>query len=460
MHRAWFIIGCLIGSLPGFVRGDGEQQDPKSEPAGSEILLELASAPVVLTEAALSATAAAGEQLQTVFERDILAHRRFVSRDYLEPSGLTLGISTTQIYQQNMRNGVSTHRGKGRFTGSYDLELAGDLEKLLKLSDAGFYLTGEGSYRDGITETMVGSYFGVNGDAGGNRSLDVSEFWYEQGFFDGKLRLRLGKLDLTGGFECRGCPVSFDGSAYANDETAQFLNDALINNPTIPFTDPGLGFVIHFNPVEWGYASFGVADAQADVRETGFSTAFHEEDYFLYIFETGVTPQFSTANGPLQGAYRAGVWFDPQDKERASGSVKRDDAGLYLSFDQAVFKENAGEDDAQGLGVFARYGFAHSDISEVSNFWSVGIQYRGLFPKRDDDVIAFGAAQGIFSNAFSESLRNDSETILEMYYNAVLFATETHDIRITPSIQHVMNPGSDPQTHDATILAVRVQMSF
>ena len=43
---------------------------------------------------------------------------------------------------------------------------------------------------------------------------------------------RFGKLDITGGFECRGCPVAFDGSAFANDPSGQFLNGALANNPT------------------------------------------------------------------------------------------------------------------------------------------------------------------------------------------------------------------------------------
>ncbi len=165
-----------------------------------------------------------------------------------------------------MRNGLSTHRKKGRISGSFDLEVAGDLEKLLQLP-GGFYLLAEGSWRDGITDTMVGSFFGVNGDAGGNRSLDVSEFWYEHTFLEGMLRVRLGKLDLGGGFECRGCPVSFDGNTFANDETSQFLNDALINNPTIPFPDPGLGIMIYFNPVEWWYASAGAATGHMCSRE-------------------------------------------------------------------------------------------------------------------------------------------------------------------------------------------------
>ena len=115
-----------------------------------------------------------------------------------------------------------------------------------------------------------------------------------------------------------GCPVAFDGNAYANDPSGQFLNVALGNNPTIPFPDKGLGAVLYYNPLEWWYVSGGIVDVLADARESGFTTALHDEDFFFYVFETGVTPQFDSDNGPLQGAYRIGLWIDGQDKARIS----------------------------------------------------------------------------------------------------------------------------------------------
>ena len=116
----------------------------------------------------------------------------------------------------------------------------------------------------------------------------------------------------------------------------------------------------------------GVADAQADARETGFKTTFHNEDYFFSIFETGVVPRIPSAKGPLQGTYRVGFWYDPQPKDKHNGGTKHDDMGFYLSFDQMVLKENTDEDDSQGLGLFARYGWADKDVSEIKCFWSTG----------------------------------------------------------------------------------------
>jgi porin len=378
--------------------------------------------------------------------------------DELAHKGIELGLSATQIYQQNVRGGISKHRRAGRFSGSYDLELSADLRKLLGLEGGSLYMLTEGvwSKSAGIDGLSVGSVFGVNGDARARRSMDITELWYEHAFLDDSLRIRVGKMDLTGGFEHHGCPVSFDCSAYANDETTQFLNGALINNPTIPFPAYGLGVAVHYSPTHLWYVSAAVADAQADIRETGFRTTFHDEDYFFYIVETGITPQLDSAKGPLQGAYRVGLWYDPQDKERFSdGRIRRDDTGFYLSFDQTLCRENNDAEDTQGLGVFGRYGWASSKVNEITNFWSAGIQYQGLIPDRDDDVLALGLAQGVFSDRASDYV-DDYETACELYYSAQI----TPWMSVSPSIQYIANPGGNEITSDAVVLGVRLQMRF
>jgi porin len=376
----------------------------------------------------------------------------------LEPSGIDFAMSLTSIYQINAKGGRSTNQRQGRWTGSYDLEMHADLEKLLGMDNAVLYLRGESTWsRQDIDATGVGSAFGVNGDFGGRNTFNIIELWYEQSFFDDTLRIRLGKLDMTGGFECRGCPVSFDGNAYANDENTQFLNGALINNPTIPFPDYGLGAIVFWNPVESWYLSVGAADAQADARETGFNTAFHGEDHFVYMAETGFTPQLDSANGPLQGAYRFGVWYDPRPKAHADAAREyRDDTGFYLSFDQALTKENNTADDTQGLGAFFRYGYAPGRANDVTQFFSAGFQYQGLFEGRDDDVLGVGWAHGAFSDRADTTYTEDHESVVEAYYSAVI----TPWMLVSPSVQYIANPGGDNTNRDAVVAGVRVHLVF
>ena len=390
-----------------------------------------------------------------LLDRQTLTDGWFGFGKKLEETGLTERLTLGQVYQQNLHGGLSTHRRSGRYSGAYELELGADMEKLANLPGGRLYALGQGGWSDGIDLSSVGSWFWVNTGAMGYRSLDLVEFWYEQSFLDKRLIVRLGKLDLTGGFQCRGCYVAFDGSAFANDESTQFLNSGLVNDPTIPFPDRGIGAVAYFQPVEWWYVAVGTGDAQADARETGFNTAFHGKDYFLGICETGVTPQLPSPKGPLQGAYRVGMWYDPQDKDAFDGSgSKRDDTGMYLSFDQVLCRETDQENDTQGLGVFARYGLADGNVNPIRCFWSAGVQYQGLIPTRDNDVVAFGVAQGLFSPDMGLSAGN--ETALELYYSIQI----TPWLIASPDFQYVFNPGGNADVGDAVIVGFRLLTCF
>jgi len=379
--------------------------------------------------------------------------------DNLSDIGIELGLSVTQIYQQNVHGGMSTHRRAGRYSGSYDLELTANLQRLLGIEGGTLYVHAEGlwSKSGGIDGPSVGSAFGVNGDAGNRRSMDITEFWYEQSMFDNTFLLRVGKMDITGGFECHGCPVAFDCSLFANDENAQFLNSALVNNPTIPFPDYALGIAVFYNPVKWWYASAAAVDAQNDARETGFRTTFSDEDYLFYIFETGIVPQIKSSKGPLQGVYRVGIWNDPQPKVHSDSSKNyRDDVGFYVSCGQTLIKENAEPEDNQGLGAFFRYGYAPGKRNDITNFWSFGFQYQGLIEGRDDDVLGAGFAQGSFSDRASMTYKDDYESAVEVYYNAQI----TPWLNISPSIQYITNPGGTETAGDALVLGMRALMTF
>ncbi len=392
----------------------------------------------------------------SITERDTLTDNWFGLGRALSEKGLSVNLLATQVYQQNLHGGLSTHRRAGRYAGRYDLEVEADLEELIKLPGARVYALAKGGWSDGIDPSSIGSLFGADIVAVGDRPIDLWQLYYEQDFLGKKAVVRVGKVDLTAGFECRGCPATFDGNSFTNDELRQFLNGSLVNNPTIPFPDPGLGVIAHVAPVEWWYVAAAVADAQAEVAETGFNTTFHGRDDFFSIYETGLMPSLPSGRGPLQGAYRAGLWYDPQPKERFDGGgVKRDDVGFYTSCDQMVWKETADDDeDTQGLGLFGRYGIADADVNEIKSFWSTGLQYQGLIPTRDNDVMGFGVGQGRLSRQADFTASN--ETALEWYYN-IEVAPWLH---ISPDVQYIANPGGDASADDAVVVGARVQIAF
>jgi carbohydrate-selective porin OprB len=392
-----------------------------------------------------------------LFTTDRLAGDMWGARSWLEGRGIEFSLGLTSIYQHNTRGGLDTHNGH-RISGSADWELTLDFEKMGLVPGGVLYVLAEQSWDDGISPNKVGDLIGVNYDAAGDRSVDVWELWYEQTLLDGKVRLRVGKIDLTS---------DFDTNAYANDETAQFLNVGLGNTANIPFADRGLGLILTVQPADWLYASLGAVDAQADFRETGFRTAFHGKDYFFGMLEIGLTPVLATGWGKLPGGYRFGMWYDPQPKEEffedpdgdeTEIPVRRDDVGFYFSMDQLIVKELRDDDaDTQGLGLFFRYGFAHEEVNTIEHFWSIGAQYQGLIPTRDKDVIAFGVAQGILSDKMTLlDLNPDRETVYEVYYNVEVFPW----LHVTPDVQWITNPGGLGELDNAFVAGLRVQMLF
>ena len=362
----------------------------------------------------------------------------------LTDAGLEFGFGLTTIYQRNVKGGHSTDTRSGEFVGSYDVELTADLQRLLGI-DGTLFIHGEGGWSDseGIDHASVASSFSVNADAIGNRSLDIVELFYSVGLSDG-LTLTVGKIDFT---------RFFDASVYANDEAAQFLDGALVNNPAIPFPDYCLGLIASMELGETGFLAVGLGDAHADCRTTGFNTAFHDDPDYFYIAEAGV----HTTSRDRPGAYRLGLWYDPRPKPEDEAVQHRDDIGFYSSCDQMISKENSNAEDAQGLGVFFRYGYADAGRNDIEHVYSFGAQCQGLIDGRDEDVLGIGFANGQFTDRVSAGFVEDHEGVIEAYYSIQL----SEQVVLTPDFQYLINCGSEGSPHgDAVVLGLRSQINF
>lgn len=112
--------------------------------------------------------------------------------------------------------------------------------------------------------------------------------------------------------------------------------------------------------------------------------------------------------------------------------------GYYSAFEQMVYKENKkDEKDSQGLTVFGQFGWAPEDRNDVSRYLGGGLHYKGIIPKRDDDILGLGTAIAGFSNRLkSVDGRYGQETSIECFYRIKL----TPWMYIQPDIQYIMNP--------------------
>ena len=139
----------------------------------------------------------------------------------------------------------------------------------------------------------------------GETNLIIDKLLVELTALDRLFTVKIGKIDLID---------YFDHSAVANEYKSQFFAYPVVQTQNIPFPSKGLGVRVQYDPSDFWYVQAAIEDAQADRRETGFRTTFHNEDYFFSIAEVGVRPNFLN----MLGTYRFMVWYDPQEIGRAS----------------------------------------------------------------------------------------------------------------------------------------------
>jgi porin len=364
----------------------------------------------------------------------------------LEETGVRTTLDFMQVYQVPLGGAAPVRFHAGRYTGKYKWRTHIDLEKLIRWPGASFQLRAEGGWSDGLYARQAESRLDVvNYTTPGDHPIYLSKVRFEQKLLGDRLIVRLGKLDTTGTIPFHGSAVAFDGNAYANDEDTQFLSAPFVNNPIVPFPSKGIGAIVLIEPVERFYLAGGLADADASQREMGFNTACHGPFNEFYITETGYVGQLPSSAGPLQGAYRFGLWYQPM----ADGPEA---FGVYASCEQQLYRESP--DDQQGLGAFFRFGYADGDLSPVRTFWSLGAVYEGLIPGRDADVVGVAWAQGLFGQ--NANYRADVQNNLELYYRF----RATDFMSITPSFQYIMQPGGGQIGQDVAVLGCRVHIQF
>jgi porin len=338
-------------------------------------------------------------------------------------------------------------------SGSYDAFARIDLEELVGWTNFDVLLHLKGQYDRSLNPDLPSLSNPID-DADFDEPIYVDELWLQRSFFDDRALLRIGFLEQQ---------TMFDRNAYANSEDRQFATTFLDNDAVVPLPN-ALGAVLLVKPLDWLELAFSAADADNESRSAGFDSAFDGVSSLSGYFEAALHAEIPGPTRTLEGTYRFGVFSDGRklarfDRDRQTGGAPRTErghVGAYASLDQALFFESA--NDAQGLGLFARFGYADEDANRIAWFWSAGLQYIGLVPGRNRDVTGMAVYQAIGSKRYRSAVDSnvDDETGFELYYRAEL----TPWLAITPDIQYTIDPGAIRSTRDAWVVLVRLRAAF
>jgi hypothetical protein len=248
--------------------------------------------------------------------------------------------------------------------------------------------------------------------------LNLREAWLRTEVFSQKLSLVAGRLDLTN---------YFDHNAAANDETRQFLSDALVNNPTLNLAVNGSGLAAIYDP-KGGFV-FKVGIQQSKTEATNLSQS---------LYSLGEVGYLARLPGLGEGNYR--FWFRNNNNEH-DPEIHRPTyrTGYGVSLDQKL---------APQVTWFGRYGSTQADIRR-DHFYSGGLQFAngaGFYP---GDVWGIGYAQYDLGTG-------PKERLTEGYYNFAI----SEKFRLSFHLTHVLEKKPGQQTVGYLVPGVRLQASF
>ena len=361
-------------------------------------------------------------------------------RPFLEERGLTYELIYTAELFRNVRGGIKTG---GEYRGDISLFLELDTETAGWWEDGMFFVHLQEQHGYGITNDYVGD-FQVLSNIDADDFFQISEIWYRHSLFDDRAFIKFGKMEANEDFAF----VEYGG---------EFINSSPGFSPTIPlvtFPDQDWGLVFGGQPADWFSVNFGIYQGRPDGGRSIGATIEN-----LYGPMLMIEPAFHYSLYDHPGHFRIGGWwngdeFDKFDRTNPNPCMCNESYGCYLTWDQEIWKENPNsDDDEQGIGLFAQYGFTPEDRCEVNHYIGGGVQWIGMIPSRDDDIIGLG----IFHVDFSDEADfiDEGETAYELFYKYQALGW----MSFKPELQYITNPGGNGND-DALALGLRIEIAF
>jgi hypothetical protein len=241
--------------------------------------------------------------------------------------------------------------------------------------------------------------------------LNLREAWLRTEFFGQRLGFTAGRLDLTN---------YFDRNAASNDETTQFISDALVNNQMLGLAFNGTGFVADYDPKNAFSFRFGVQQSNPD--------AMSLSDSIYSLGEVGYT---MTPFSLPEGHYR--LWV------RANNGDVESKRAVGVSIDQKV---------TPIVTLFGRYG-TQTLPEDRDHYFSTGVSFSDGWVFNPRDTWGIGYAQMNLATG-------DKEHLTEGYYNFRM----TERLRLSFTLQHVLDSPGTESKFGYLLPGVRLQAAF
>lgn len=380
--------------------------------------------------------------VQEWLEADDATKKYFGMKPVLESHGLS--IDTSFLYSPFMKtSGGASGEGGAKGYSLFSIGVTLDTEKANLWKGGKFFALYQRKAGMGMsgTDGAMGDYFGFDG-WNMPEVNQISEYWYQQKLFNGKIRMKFGKQDSNSDF-------GYLQSGW------DFMNTAFSVTPTSPlpsFPNPPFGFMLEVSPKEWLSIKNGI---------------YSKDSAPFYVSEIEFKPMIRK----LPGRYKLGGWvmgdsngyITTQGVDGSGNTIYNNfyrNTGMYFNFEQMVYKEQKeNPNDMQGLVLFGQFGIASADKNDLGKYGSLGLNYKGPIPKRDNDIAGVAVGTGNFASRLNNITygvggRMGNETVIEVFYRFFI----TKWFYLQPDVQFIMNPNG--QYANSTAIGIRSVITF
>lgn len=345
----------------------------------------------------------------------------------------------------NFHGGIQTGHG---YMGLINFGVSFEFEQ------AGLWTGGEiyAEFQNTHGGLLSGNYLGdlqvVSNIENGDYSY-LFQLWYRQRL--GNLTFTIGRHDLNADF-------------FVSDLAAEYINSSFgimgiapINMPVSIFPKTGLGAIVRYDLSRKVSVSSAIYDGDPlDLERDRYGLDFRvgAEESFLGITEV----EIRNDREDYPGIYKAGFVHHNGDflNMEDTTSTLRGNSILYVLADQMLYRENA--QDNQGLSLLAQYGISPENRSVNNMYLALGLNYYGLLPGRDEDVVGLAFAKASMSGAYRDLVPGSlsHETAIEFTYKYGV----TPNITIQPDLQYILNPGASGSVNNAFVGIIRIQLEY
>ncbi|MEN9464115.1 MAG: Carbohydrate-selective porin [Pseudomonadota bacterium] len=380
--------------------------------------------------------------------------------------GIAVGAGLTMV-AQDVVSGATKQSGQLNYRA--DVEISVPMDTLGNSTESELY----GQFRIGQGEgvgapdraftSANATTFQRPGTDASDSTVLLAQAWYglklplpiggNPGLSRERLELNVGKIDPF---------VFFDGNAVSDDETASFMNQALVHNPLLDvggdigvddfgFT-PGLrlAYVNERAAPESFTLSMGVFGA-------GKGASFTDS-----LDAPMVMVQAETEQRLLQGMvgrYRLYAWNNERGENVDGGKARH--IGVGLSLDQQVHDYTR---------IFARLGQQLEGKVRVDQTATLGVELGGSYWNRGADALGLACGLLQVSDDFKGvvNLDLDDDGVIDLSYNARGSEQITElfyryfvnsQVTLTPSLQYANHLGGD-SGEDSTVVGLRTQINY